>query len=418
MARKKIREFDAKKLITENITKYGKVSISFNSIPINPKTNLEELQRDYPWLTERKLVVKPDQLFGKRKKHDLVLINANYNQVIEFIENNRNKEVTIGKVTGKLTHFLIEPFVEHEKEYYLSITSDRTEDVINFSTEGGIDIEENWERVIKIHVPTLIGIEEIKIEREIPDLPNKEVIVQLIKSVYKFFQDLDFSYLELNPFTFDNRGNIHLLDTVAQVDSCAHFKNHNSWKELSFPKEFGKEIIPEEEYINKIDQDSGASLKLNILNQKGRIWNILSGGGASIILLDTIADLKKHQEISNYGEYSGNPSTEESYQYAKTILKLMNKEYNPEGKSLFIAGGIANVTDIGKTFTGVIKAMEECQEELRAGKIKVYVRRGGPNQEKGIKLMREACRKFGVPMSECDLDLPMTKIISTAVGEL
>lgn len=41
---------------------------------------------------------------------------------------------------------------------------------------------------------------------------------------------------------------------------------------------------PEQEaYIADLDAKSGASLKLTVLNQQGRIWTMVAGGGASVI---------------------------------------------------------------------------------------------------------------------------------------
>ena len=136
MARKKIREFDAKRIISENLA-----SVNFNSILITPETNLNTI--NIPW---EKVVTKPDQCFGKRKKHDLVFIGSSF-EAKRWILEKMNKEFIIGKATDKLTHFLIEPFIEHQEEYYLSFVSKRDHDIIYFSEQGGIEIEENWDNV-------------------------------------------------------------------------------------------------------------------------------------------------------------------------------------------------------------------------------------------------------------------------------
>lgn len=47
---------------------------------------------------------------------------------------------------------------------------------------------------------------------------------------------------------------------------------------------------------------------------------------------DTICDLGGVNELANYGEYSGAPSEQQTYDYAKTILSLMTREKHPEGK--------------------------------------------------------------------------------------
>ena len=378
MARKKIREFDAKSLIMNNL------GMDYKGILVDTSTNLDS--RNEEWL-KGKLVVKPDQLFGKRKKYDLVLINANFQEVKDFIKKKMGKEVTIGKSTDKLTHFLIEPFVPHKEEYYLAFTSEREANIIRFSTLGGVDIEENWDKVVEIKVPVLDELEKEILTTNLPDIPLE--IINFIKQIFEVYRKHNFCYLEINPFTI-NDDSINILDTVAQVDSCT--------EKMNFPQEFGKKSCTEEQNIKKMDEHSGASLKLTILNPQGRIWNILSGGGASIILLDTMAALGYSNEIANYGEYSGNPTTEESYQYAKTIIDLMMREKNSEGKTLIIAGAIANFTDIKKTFQGICRALEEYQQKLRESNVKIIVRRGGPNYKEGLRLIERVGEEIGVPM--------------------
>lgn len=48
---------------------------------------------------------------------------------------------------GPITTFIVEPFVPHSDEYYLSIVSDRLGANVSFSECGGIEIEENWDKV-------------------------------------------------------------------------------------------------------------------------------------------------------------------------------------------------------------------------------------------------------------------------------
>lgn len=65
---------------------------------------------------------------------------------------------------------------------------------------------------------------------------------------------------------------------------------------------------------------------------------------------DTICDLGGASELANYGEYSGAPSEQQTYDYARTILSLMTKEHHKNGKVLIIGGGIANFTNVAATF--------------------------------------------------------------------
>lgn len=66
---------------------------------------------------------------------------------------------------------------------------------------------------------------------------------------------------------------------------------------------------------------------------------------------DTICDLGGASELANYGEYSGAPSEQQTYEYAKTVISLMTKgDKHSEGKVLIIGGGIANFTNVASTF--------------------------------------------------------------------
>jgi ATP-citrate lyase beta-subunit len=147
--------------------------------------------------------------------------------------------------------------------------------------------------------------------------------------------------------------------------------------------------------VAKLDLNTPASLKYRIINPDGAIWMLLSGGGASLVLADEIADLGMGKQLANYGEYSGNPSREDTYLYTKTLLQDLLKSFSVK-KVLIIAGGVANFTDVKKTFLGVIDALEEVKVALKKQQVKVFVRRGGPNQEAGLKLMRYFLEKAGI----------------------
>jgi len=98
-------------------------------------------------------------------------------------------------------------------------------------------------------------------------------------------------------------------------------------------------------YIASLDAKTGASLKLTVLNPVGRVWTLVAGGGASVVYADAIASAGFASELANYGEYSGAPSESQTYLYARTVLDLMLRvDKHPEGRILFIGGGIANFT--------------------------------------------------------------------------
>ena len=77
---------------------------------------------------------------------------------------------------------------------------------------------------------------------------------------------------------------------------------------------------------------------MTILNETGRIWTLVAGGGASVIFADTIVELGGVKELANYGEYSGGPNEEQTYAYARTVIDLMCKHTHPEGKVTYTLG--------------------------------------------------------------------------------
>jgi ATP-citrate lyase beta-subunit len=144
---------------------------------------------------------------------------------------------------------------------------------------------------------------------------------------------------------------------------------------------------------------------------------MVAGGGASVIYADTVVDLGFANELACYGEYSGDPSTELTYEYAKTLLDLMTRTPDPQGreKFLLIGGGIANFTDVAKTFTGIIQALKAYKDKLHASHVKIFVRRGGPNYKEGLENIRRAGKEIGVPIEVYGPETHMTRIVSMAL---
>ncbi|MBU1911282.1 ATPase, partial [Patescibacteria group bacterium] len=418
MAQKPIREAQAKQLILDNWPSDlpGKPEIKFAAVC--PKTNLDSLPSRHPWLNEGKLVAKPDEMFGKRGKLGYVKIAENYEEAKRWIEEFRGKEVMIGERIGKLNNFLIEPFIEHQSEYYLAFTCERENDIIHFSERGGIDVEEQGDAMATIKVPlsqtSIIGSESgIRNPTEGgPRIPDSD-LSPTINGLFALFKKLDLPYLEFNPITEVN-GKVYLLDTVARVDTCAAYRQRNNWKGMEVPEGFGSTILPEEKKIQEMDEKSGSSLKFVLLNPQGRIWTMVAGGGASIIYADDITSLADPKELANYGEWSGNPTTDEMEAYTSEILTLI--ERNDQDQVLIVGGGIANFTDVKKTFAGVIKAIKKHQSSLR--RLRIFVRRAGPNDTEGLRALQEACDEMNIPCVTHGAELPMTDVVGMAIDSL
>ncbi|RWW56888.1 hypothetical protein BHE74_00036353 [Ensete ventricosum] len=113
MARKKIREYDSKRLLKENLKRLAGTELQIRSAQVPFYSNLKRphslafpisqcpcLNKE-PWLSSTKLVVKPDMLFGKRGKSGLVALNMDLAQAAQFVKERLGTEVR-----GKLGDFI------------------------------------------------------------------------------------------------------------------------------------------------------------------------------------------------------------------------------------------------------------------------------------------------------------------------
>ena len=339
-------------------------------------------------------MVKPDQLIKRRGKLGLIKVNANFSEVKEWVIERMGREQQIGKASGKLKKFIIEPFVAHkqEEEAYVCIYSIRDKDVILFHHEGGVDIGDVDSKAVKLEVEVQ---EKMEVTEQLvkttllgSQKTEKDLVAKFITALYKQYVALHFTYMEINPVVI-TAGKVYILDLAAKLDATADFVCRGKWGDVEYPPPFGRDAYPEEAYIADIDAKTGASLKLTILNAAGRIWTMVAGGGASVIYSDTICALGGSTELANYGEYSGAPSEQQTYDYARTILSMMTREKHQDGKVLIIGGGIANFTNVAATFKGIVRALEEFQTAIRDHQIKIFVRRAGPNYQEGLRVMRE-----------------------------
>ncbi|MBD3791980.1 MAG: ATPase [Campylobacterales bacterium] len=443
MAQKAIREYDAKSILAKHWDQYfPNFTYAYETVMVQNGSELKEAAKEKAWLNEKTLVAKPDMLFGKRGKNGLVLFrdqkpgDVTLEKAAAWIdEKAKEKQEVYFAFDGDmpvgapsvdyLTHFVVEPFTPHEQaeEYYISATCVGDEDVLYMSAEGGMEVEEGWEeKVTEVAFKITESEEEIaaKIRANVPaDVAEKDKanFAEFAIGFFRAYRELNFAYLEINPFVM--QGNkIELLDMVAKLDDTAGFMMTEAWGDVEYPTAFGmEEKSPEVLAVEEADAKTGASLKLTLLKPDARIWTMVAGGGASVVYADTIADLAGIDDLANYGEYSGGPTTGETKFYAETILDLMTRNKDAQGrdKILIIGGAIANFTDVAKTFTGIIQAFENYADKMKEVGMKIYVRRGGPNYEKGLKDIKEAADRLGLWIDVYGPETHLTDIVRMAV---
>jgi len=384
MARVKISEFRAKTILAQAFGfEYAGMEVDLNAVP--------------DAIPEGSYAVKVDQAVKKRNKLGLVKLGRNEHEVLQDLAEFREQGYNFA---------LVEPMSQHDREQERFIALDRSDKgvTIAYSNKGGVDIEENADSLQHVTVG------EAGWQQKFDDL-NPEILNKLIE----VFEADQMAYLEVNPFIVAENPLFIPLDAAIEVDSAAEFVVRD-WQRSDIRN--AKMIkSPSEKLVEDLQANSNASLTLRVLNPNGSLFLLLSGGGASVVLADELAHKGLANELANYGEYSGNPNDQETYQYTRAIIDLLKASTAPR-KTLLIAGGVANFTDVAKTFKGITAALKQEAEYLKQNNVGVYVRRGGPNQEAGLEQMRSFLDSLGVKHFVYGPDVSLADFINRVAEEL
>lgn len=450
MSARAITEYDGKRLLSIHLNSLtqGKLApphmaqVKFVKDD-NSTTNkclehqFKHLENQHQWLTSLPLVCKPDQVLKRRGKNNLILLNSTWSQVKLWIAEKISGPITIDSIQGSLDTFLIEPFIEHDpstEEYYLSIQGCPEGDEVLFVRNGGVDVGDVDEVATRITIPSLssgkIGPQNLEIL--FGALEKSSLLGEFLENLFEVYKKLHFTMLEINPIAIIGDDNyLHVLDLAAKLDQTAEYECHSLWSfgesfvsedfdpsgKVTFPAPFGRTSSEEERMIEDLDTKTGASLKLTILNPNGRIWTMVAGGGASVAYADAISSLGFSKELANYGEYSGAPNTEQTYLYSRTILTLLLRSKPTSGgkKILFIGGGIANFTNVATTFKGIQRSITEFALPLKEDGVEIWVRRGGPNYQEGLRAMRALGDSLSLPIKVFGPETFITAIVPMAL---
>ena len=384
MPRRKISEYRAKKLVSHVL------GLDYSGWS---DKDLDDVEPNGTY------VVKVDQAVKKRFKSGLIGINLTKPQLRTWIKSTRKKG---------FHHFIIEPYYEHvtKSERYLSLYQSDDGVHFSYSRHGGVDIEDNQASVkdVLIDDKTEWGVisRETKLTREQLD------------SLCTLFVEKHFTLLEINPYIVVAE-NIRILDVAIEVDDAAAYLV-DAWT-ADDVRHAPRKLTEEEEAIVELNGSSSASFTFQIINSNGSLFMLLSGGGASVTVCDEVYSMGHGNKLASYGEYSGNPTEDETYIYAAAVLQALLKSKSKK-KVLFIGGAIANFTDIAKTFAGVIRAIHDYGEQLQKEDVRVVVRRGGPNQEIGLKNIQSALDRYTLSSSVYTQETTIDEAVGRVIQEM
>jgi len=372
----KLSEYTAKKIYSSDwdIRKISRNDIGSNHLGGNRKNG-------------EKYILKVDEFVKRRGKKGLIKKDIETNEEIDsFLQEKKD-----------YSNFVIEKQIGVVYEKYFCIFMKKGKKQYIFHHNGGVDCDPN---IGGITSDSISGLDII--------LPG---IGPVLEKLDKMFDTIDSNYLEVNPLVLDSTGNWIPVDFAVKVDSCGlPFWDRKYLAYMDGMREGRDGGDPTENKIRKLDESSGASLKFKKLNPDGNILTLIAGGGASVLFTDAIVNRGMADKLYNYGEYSGNPSFDETYAYCSFIFDDWLRNNSVE-RILIIGGGISNFTDVAQTFKGIIRAIEESRELFLKKGVRVFVRRGGVNEGTGLKMIREKLELWGIPIVVKGTEYPITQIV-------
>ncbi len=373
-------------------------------VVVSTTDQIESLVQSNQWMRECKMVVKAHEAIGSRFKLGLVKVDLDIDQAIAAAKEILNKEVQ-GLIISQV---IIAEMLSHDDEYYLAVKSTRDGAEIFMAKFGGIEVEENWEKVSK----TFVEVGEKPTDEQLDACAKAagfdgELVGKMNKfahRLYECYDNEDGSYMEINPLIINpNDGKLCALDAVVMLDGDARFR-HADWN-FSFAPEFGRAYTEDEKQIMEIDSRVKGSVKL-IEIPGGEVAMLPAGGGASVFYSDAV--IAMGSTLANYSEYSGDPPSWAVEALTDKICSL------PGIKHIIVGGAIANFTDVKATFTGIIAGFRKAKEQGKMDGVKIWVRRGGPNEAVGLDFMRKLSDE-GFDIHVYDRYTPLTDIVKFAL---
>jgi len=375
-----------------------------NYVVVTSVEEFEQLSTVNDWLKKSKLVVKAHEALGSRFKLGLVKVGldlAGAKSAVKEMLGRQIESISIREV-------IVSEAIDHKDEFYASAKSTRDGVDLMVTTYGGVEVEDNWDKVKKLTVEIGETPSDADLSKLVKDAgftgETAPKMSEFLKKLFTCFENEDAQYVEINPLVLDTHGHLVALDAVTLLDGDAKFR-HKDWT-FSFAAEFGRAYTKNEEEVMAVDAKVKGSVKL-IEIPGGNIAMLPAGGGASVYYSDAV--VARGGKLANYAEYSGDPPDWAVEVLTEKVCSL------PNIKHIIVGGAIANFTDVKKTFGGIINAFRKAKAEGKLNGVKIWVRRGGPNELEGLAAMR-ALQDEGFDIHVYDRRTPLTDIVDMAMA--
>lgn len=252
------------------------------------------------------------------------------------------------------------------KEYYISVLMDRGRkcNVIIYSTEGGMDIEEVAEKtpelVHKEYIDPTLGLQGFQLRKIAFNLGLSgqafKEMTKFISNLYKAFLGSDASMFEINPCLKTGDDRIVAVDCKVDLDDNALYRH----KDLAELRDTDEEDPTEVE---------AKSYGLSYVNLDGNVGCMVNGAGLAMATMDIIK--LSGGEPANFLDVGGTADAARVEQAFRIILR------DPNVKAILINifGGIVRCDRVAN---GVVDAYKNMGDEI---KVPIIVRLQGTNAD-------------------------------------
>ncbi|HEU0063555.1 MAG TPA: ADP-forming succinate--CoA ligase subunit beta [Flavisolibacter sp.] len=260
------------------------------------------------------------------------------------------------------------------KEFYLSILLDRAkgQNVIMYSTEGGMDIEEvahkTPEKIYKEWVFPGAGLQSFQARKIAFNFGLKgdafKNMIKFVTNLYNAYVGLDCSMVEINPLFKTSDDKIVAVDCKMNLDDNALMRH----PDLATMRDISEEDPTEVE---------AGKFNLNFVKLDGNVGCMVNGAGLAMATMDMIK--LSGGEPANFLDVGGTANA----QTVEAGFRIIMKDPKVKAILINIFGGIVRCDRVAQ---GVIDAYKN----MANIKIPIIVRLQGTNAEEAKKLIDES----------------------------
>jgi len=260
------------------------------------------------------------------------------------------------------------------KEYYISVLMDRAkkQNVIIYSTEGGMDIEHvaetTPELVQKEYIDPLMGLQRFQARKIAFNLglsgKSFKEMTKFLFSLYNAFVGSDASLFEINPVIKTGDDRILAVDSKVSLDDNALFRH----KELAAQRDEKEEDPTEVE---------AKSFGLNYVQLDGNVGCMVNGAGLAMATMDIIK--LSGGSPANFLDVGGTADAARVEQAFRIILR----DKNVKAILINIFGGIVRCDRVAQGVVDAYKNMGNIE-------VPIIVRLQGTNADIAKKIIDES----------------------------